>query len=410
MSLQIPGVGTEAGPAYALDINASLTLIDAHDHTPGKGAPITAASININTDLSFNNNNALSLKGLQFTAQTIVPPVNTLYQSGSDLYFVDGIGNNIRLTTFGSVAGTPGSIANLVAPASASYVAGSSVFVWQSNINRAANMDFGSAILRNLLPNSTFSLTLQPPPGMSSNTAITLPVVPAVPSFLQIDNAGIITNTIPIQAGINTVNIAPNAIITSKITDLNVTTAKLADQSVTTAKIADGSVTAAKLASGINKSLQSQTFTFTSTFTVPAGVTLLTVNGCGGGHGGASSSSDGLTPGLGGANAMPGYYSLAVTPGQVITATIGGGGAGGSGSGGGNTGGTTQFSSCTFFGSNVFSTSNDGTSSAYSIGGAYTGSAGGNGGSGSGGGGGGIGGAFVGGAGGSGILTITWIA
>lgn len=323
MNLTIPTVGQEAGPDYALDINASLVLIDAHDHTPGKGAAITSGSLNINADLSFNNHAAVSLKGIQLTSQVITPTVNTIYESGSDLYFVDAIGNNIRLTLNGAVAGTPGSISNLVAPASAAYIAGSSVFVWQSNIGKAADMDFGSAIMRNLSPNSTFSMTLAPPAAMTSNTTITLPVIPAVESFMTMDNSGQIKVGIPRDAGIDTINIAPNAIVTSKIADLNVTTAKLAD----------GSVTAAKLAAGANKTLQSQTFTSNGSFIVPAGVTALIVTGSGGGGGGGQGVIQNTNTGdyfalagAGGGAGMLGYYYLTVTPGQSLNIIIGAGG------------------------------------------------------------------------------------
>lgn len=429
MSLTIPTVGNEAGPDYALDINASLVLVDAHDHTAGKGAPITSGSLNINADLSFNNHSALSVKGIQLTAQTTVPSVGTIYESGNDLYFVDAIGNNIRMTISGAVAGTPGSITNLVAPASATYIAGSSVFVWQSNVNKAADMDFGSAIMRNISPNSTFSMTLAPPAAMASSTTITLPVIPAAESFMTMDNSGQIIVSIPRASGINTINIAPSAITTSKIADLNVTTAKLAD----------GSVTAAKLAAGVNKNLQSQTFYASGSFTVPAGVTGLYISGCAGGMGGQGSGDDGasFTQGVGGIASMYASRSLpeAVTPGAVITVTVGLGGAGGLGKypypggasilqqpgqpGGSSTVGSVTFASI-FRTTDIFNNPNGyGSSSALGIGGnpapynlpnPSTGGVGSAPGAGGGGGnmyGNGYGG--TGGAGGSGIIIITWV-
>lgn len=192
MNLQIPGVGTEAGPDFALEINNSLTLVDQHDHTPGKGVQISPAGININTALAFNNNFATQLAGLTLLAQSVTPVINTVYQSGVDLYFVDGLGNNVRLTQSGGVAGTPGSITNLVFPASVNYVAGSSTFVFQSNIGIAANLDAGALLLRNLSPNSTFAITLQPPAALTNNYTLTLPTIPAVQSFMTLDNTGAI--------------------------------------------------------------------------------------------------------------------------------------------------------------------------------------------------------------------------
>jgi len=50
------------------------------------------------------------------------------------------------------------------------------------------------------------------------------------------------------DAGINTTQLADDAVTTAKITDLNVTTGKLADNAVTTVKITDANVTTAKIA------------------------------------------------------------------------------------------------------------------------------------------------------------------
>lgn len=208
MNLIVPTVGQEPGPTFAFDVNASLTLIDMHDHSPGKGVQITPAGMNINSDLSINENFLTNVAGVNLFAQSSPPGVNTLYESGVDLFFVDGLGNNIRMTQSGGVAGTPGSIANLVPPASATYVAGSKTFVWQSGTNIAANMDFASAIFRNITPNSTFGLTLQPPAGLSSNFTLTLPTIPGSSSFLQIDTLGVISGSIALSHGLTDANVA----------------------------------------------------------------------------------------------------------------------------------------------------------------------------------------------------------
>lgn len=193
MNLSLPVVGVQFGPQYASNINDALTLVDSHDHTPGFGVQITPAGLNINSTLTINNNLITNIAGLTLTAQSVTPGISTVYESGNDLFFVDRLGNNIQITQNGGIAGSPGSISNLTSPASAAYISGSSTFVWQSNTNIAANMDFGSAILRNLSPNSTFGLTLQPPAALSSNFALTLPTVPGNISFLQIDTSGVIT-------------------------------------------------------------------------------------------------------------------------------------------------------------------------------------------------------------------------
>lgn len=191
MNLSIPSVGVTDGPEWASELNASLNIVDAHDHTTGNGVPITPSAMDINADLSFNNFNILALHYAQFTAQS-APLTGTdfIYTSGVDLYFNDGNGNQVRITQSGGVAGSPGSISNLTAPASAAYVSADATFVWESDSNTAANMDCGAVIMRNITA-SSFGLTLQPP-TLASNYSITLPALPASSKFMSIDNTGVV--------------------------------------------------------------------------------------------------------------------------------------------------------------------------------------------------------------------------
>lgn len=194
MSLPIPAVGIDPGPDYATNINQCLAILDTHNHAPGYGVQINPDGININSDLAFNNNNLTSARSLRLQIQpTLIAGPNDLacfYASGVDAYFNDGNGNQVRLTQNGAVSGTPGSIANLVAPASASYNSGTSTFIWQSNSNTAANMDAGSYTLRNLTANSK-GLTLSPPTAMGSDYTITLPPLPASTLPISITSSGV---------------------------------------------------------------------------------------------------------------------------------------------------------------------------------------------------------------------------
>ena len=193
MNLSIPSVGLEPGPQWAADINASLTIVDQHDHSPGYGVPVPPSGININSDLSFNNNNLIQARSLRMFPQVLtlsaVNDIGCLYVTGVDLYYNDVSGNQIRITASGGITGTPGSIGGLTAPASATYVPFSSTFVWQSNVNTPANMDFASAILRNLTV-SSFGLTLNPPTAMAADFSITLPTLPASQKIVTLDNSG----------------------------------------------------------------------------------------------------------------------------------------------------------------------------------------------------------------------------
>ncbi len=223
MLLPIPIVGTEPGPQYATDINSCLTIIDGHNHTPGLGVQVPTAGLNINADLSFGAFNAYNLRSVRFSPQVsplaLSDDLGCLYESGVDLYFNDGLGNQIRITQSGGIAGTPGSIANLTPPASASYVSLSSTFVWQSAANTPANMDAASYIFRNLTANSK-GLTLSPPAAMGADYSITLPALPSSQKFLSMDATGTMAaswavdaSTIVISSNllsVNSTNIADN--------------------------------------------------------------------------------------------------------------------------------------------------------------------------------------------------------
>ena len=192
MNLVIPVVGTDPGPDWASNLNISLTTIDSHDHSTGKGVQITPTGLNISSDLTFQGNNATNLKSSRYNSQSAVltgpSDLGCLYNVNGDLYYNDGSANNIRITQSGGVAGTPGSISNLTSPASAAYVSGSQTFVWQSAANTAATMDAGSLIIRNLTA-SSYGITLQAP-TLASNYNVTLPSLPASQAVLEIDSSG----------------------------------------------------------------------------------------------------------------------------------------------------------------------------------------------------------------------------
>lgn len=190
MSLPVPGVSLTDGPQWATDLNSCLSILDSHSHVSGSGVPITPDAINMSADLPFSGNSATGLKSIQWTSQVSLASLKAAYVISNDLYFNDGAGNVVRITQSGGVAGSPGSISNLTSPASAAYSAAASKFIWQSNSNIAADMDFGAAIMRNVSPNSTFALTLQPPASLSSNYSITLPALPASQKFMTLDASG----------------------------------------------------------------------------------------------------------------------------------------------------------------------------------------------------------------------------
>lgn len=221
MLLPVPSVGTQSGPQYAQNINDCLSIIDQHDHSPGSGVPVTSTGLNINSDLSINDNNLVSLRSTRYTSQAtplaLASDLTCVYVSGGELYYNDAASNQVQLTLNGGVAGSPGSISNLTSPASASYVSADKTFVWQSDVNTPANMDGGSYILRNITASSK-GLTLAPPNAMAADYTITLPALPGTTNIVTLTSSGALAATLNvdnstlIQTG-NSLAMAPNTVV-----------------------------------------------------------------------------------------------------------------------------------------------------------------------------------------------------
>lgn len=325
MSLIIPGVGTEAGPTYAFDVNASLILLDQHDHSLGRGVQITPAGLNINAQLDMQENDLINVNTLGFSAQdsasTLIQSLSVAPGGGTglqDLWFTDGVGNQIQITKSG--------IVNVVASSipGESYAGGT--FIWDQTQDGApttpANFDIGSITLRPNTAATTYGVTLSPPSAIASSYTLLLPNNPSLlagTAFLTLSTAGDIVGSIQTSLGITAANLAPD--------------------SVTTTKILNGAVTAAKLASGVLPVMNSQSFTASGSFVVPSGVSVLQVLCIGGGGGGGGGGRN-ATPssGSGGGGTIPQTTILTGVSGLTLTVTIGaaGTGAGQQGSSGAN--------------------------------------------------------------------------
>jgi hypothetical protein len=135
---------------------------------------------------------------------------------------------------------------------------------------------------------------------------------------------------------------------------------------------------------------QNQRFTASGNFTVPAGITKITV-ACWGGGGGGGAATGTVSGGGGGAGGAYARKELTVTPGQVIAVTVGIGGTAGVAAAGGAGGASYVLNTSTVFaqggaGGNLGSTANSSASGAAGSSGSSVGDivrAGGNGGTGS---------------------------
>jgi len=107
LNLTLPVPTQQLGPQWAVELNAAFEVIDAHDHSSGKGVRIPTAGLNINADLNFNNNAALNLSLVTLAQQTSLPdgfPFNSSLTSfQGDLYYTNESGVAVQLTDGPSV-------------------------------------------------------------------------------------------------------------------------------------------------------------------------------------------------------------------------------------------------------------------------------------------------------------------
>lgn len=176
MGLQIPIVGQTPGPDYASNIDSSLTTIDSHDHTLGKGLPITPSALNINANLDLQTNSAINVKSIAFSPVLSPLTALNLYVIGSDLYYHNA-SNSIRITNGNAVNVTSAGLQN--GNASASFAATTLVVYGDYTTNTPGDIKAGSLLMGNNVPNSPY-LVLSPP-TLSLGYTITLPPLPTTP-------------------------------------------------------------------------------------------------------------------------------------------------------------------------------------------------------------------------------------
>ena len=131
LTLPTPGVGGTAGPDYATQINAALTVIDGHDHSSGNGARVTPAGLNINAAMEMNDNRLYELGAAVMTSQSAILTgadyLNSLQVVSGELHYRDASGNDVQLTASGALnASSIGGIGGDYATSTASVTYSSS--------------------------------------------------------------------------------------------------------------------------------------------------------------------------------------------------------------------------------------------------------------------------------------------
>ena len=270
MNLTIPSVGVTGGAIAAANLVTDLNLVDAHDHTPGNGVLLTPSSLNINADLSLQSNNLTAVNTVRFTNLSAAitsasPNIGCIYEVNGDLYFNDTSGNQIKITSAGSVNAGAGSIGGLPS-GTANVTYASSTYTFQSATNTAGNIDGRNLVLRNSGAGS-FGMSLIAP-TLAADTSLTLPARPgssvaAVGRFITLTSAGTFNSTLDVDnvtlqisgttlavptSGISTAQIGAQQVTAAKILNATITNAQIASNTISTGNLGDLQVTNAKVA------------------------------------------------------------------------------------------------------------------------------------------------------------------
>jgi hypothetical protein len=117
MNLDLPVVSETLGPAWATQLNAALETIDAHDHSSGKGTKVPTSGININANLNFGGYKPYNLLSLQLSSQSAAlsgaSHANSVFVQSGNLYFTNGSGTAVQLTSGGSIVSSPAAVESL---------------------------------------------------------------------------------------------------------------------------------------------------------------------------------------------------------------------------------------------------------------------------------------------------------
>jgi len=115
MNLVLPEVGITPGPTWGTLLNDALVpKIEEHDHSPGSGVYVKTSGsigIDVNGDMSFKKigaatySRATDVKSIEFIGAPVYPVAGNLnlYADASDLFFRDGSGVEIQITSGGTV-------------------------------------------------------------------------------------------------------------------------------------------------------------------------------------------------------------------------------------------------------------------------------------------------------------------
>lgn len=225
MSLVLPTPGGDSGTWDDL-LNAALTLVDAHDHTTGKGPRVPTTGININADLTMASNALTNIGSLGFAEITaLASGSRRLFFSSADheLYVRTNGGTNVKITNGAAlnisiVGGIVGDYASV--GAEAAYNDANDRYTWKQEtgagaVKQWATMASGHVDIYEQLATASATtisnrVRLASPAALAASYAMTFPAaLPGSTQLLQVSSAGAITasntvaNAVTLSGGIS---------------------------------------------------------------------------------------------------------------------------------------------------------------------------------------------------------------
>jgi hypothetical protein len=203
LSLPTPGPGGTAGPAYATLNNDAFELVDSHDHSAGKGALVTPAGLNINSDLSIGSNHLNSVKSLRMTNESATlagaSDVRSVYAVGGDLYYNNGAGTAVQITSgaglnASSIGGIGGDYAT--STAAVTYSDTTKTFSFTQDSGEAANMAFGDFDLIEPATPGAKAVTFKSPSALAAPYNLTMfAALPGSSQVVRLTAGGVLQST-----------------------------------------------------------------------------------------------------------------------------------------------------------------------------------------------------------------------
>ena len=156
-------------------LNDNFDLVETHDHTTGKGNPITPSAISINENLDFAGNHAVNLGAVVLISATNNIVNGSLYfdAASGNLAVRDLDGNIVNIVKNGAIdTSTSGNITGLTGDAALTFYADDNIFEFVDDSGNKAKIDCKDITMTS---GQGGSIVLTSAQSTGTNVAVTIP-------------------------------------------------------------------------------------------------------------------------------------------------------------------------------------------------------------------------------------------